>query len=325
MTIRLVTAGLIVLMTGATGSGVEAQVRPEGMFERTLTVTGPVALDIRTGSGSVQIQRGAAGAVRIVGRVRGRPSFFNRDLEARIRQIEAAPPVTQEGGMVRVGPMDGDRLYRDISISYDVTVPMDTRVQSRSGSGSQAISDLAGPVDVVTGSGSVKLRAIQGDVRASTGSGSVQIDDVGGFFGRTGSGGIRASQVRGAVDARAGSGHLAVTQVGEADVTVETGSGGIEVSGARRALHARAGSGSIELEGRPAGDWRVETGSGGIRIDFPDDSAFALNVRTGSGSINTTHPLTVVGSVSRNRVTGTVRGGGANVDLSTGSGSVGIN
>jgi hypothetical protein len=93
--------------------------------------------------------------------VRAGDTSFNRDLEARIRQIEAAPPVTQEGGTVRVGPMDGDRLYRDISISYDVTVPMETPVQSRSGSGSQTISDLAGPVDVVTGSGSVKLRAIR--------------------------------------------------------------------------------------------------------------------------------------------------------------------
>jgi DUF4097 and DUF4098 domain-containing protein YvlB len=326
MTVRLIHAGLAILVVASAACSVEAQVRPEGMFERTLTVGGPVTLDIRTGSGSIEIHSGPVNSVRIVGRVRGGRSWFfdDDDADERIRRIEAAPPITQNGDAVRVGPVDNDRLYRNISISYEVTVPMETRLQSRTGSGSQTIIGLSGPVDVGTGSGGVTLRGIQRDVRASTGSGSMQIEDVGSFIGRTGSGGITASAVRGAVDARSGSGHIDVKQTGEADVSVVTGSGGIDVTGAHRAVHARAGSGTIEIEGRPAGNWDVETGSGGIRIDFPEDSAFDLNVRTGSGSINTTHPLALLGAISRNRVQGTVRGGGASVDLSTGSGSVHI-
>jgi hypothetical protein len=322
---ELRSAGLAILVVASAACSVEAQVRPEGMFERTLAVGGPVTLDIRTGSGSIEIHTGPTNSVRIVGRVRGRRSWFDDDdAEERIRRIEAAPPITQDGNAVRVGPVGDDRLYRNISISYDVTVPMETRLQSRTGSGGQTITGLSGPVDASTGSGGVVVRSIQSDVRASTGSGSMQIEDVGGFIGRTGSGGITASAVRGAVDARSGSGHIDVRQTGEADVSVVTGSGGIDVTGARRAVHARAGSGTIELEGRPAGNWDVETGSGGIRIDFPEDSAFDLNVRTGSGSINTTHPLALLGAISRNRLQGTVRGGGARVDLSTGSGSVRI-
>ena len=324
MTVRLIHAGLAVLVVASAACSVEAQVRPEGMFERTLAVGGPVTLDIATGSGSIEIHSGPINSVRIVGRVRGGRPWFNGDVEERIRRIEAAPPITQNGDAVRVGPADNDSLYRNISISYEVTVPMDTRLRSRSGSGSQTITGLSGPVDVSTGSGSVTLRGIQRDVRASTGSGSMQIEDVGSFAGHTGSGGIVASAVRGAIDARSGSGHIDVKQTGEADVSVETGSGGIDVSGARRSLRARAGSGTIEIEGRPAANWNVETGSGGIRIDFPEDSAFDLNARTGSGSINTTHPLALLGAISRNRLQGTVRGGGARVDLSTGSGSVRI-
>ena len=323
----MLTAGFALLVLGSTACRLEAQTRPEGTFERTLAVGGPVTLDIRTGSGSIEIHSGPVNSVRIVGRVRGGRSWFfddDDDVEERIRQIEEAPPITQNGDAVRVGPVDSDRLYRNISISYDVTVPMETRLQSRTGSGSQTITGLSGPVDVSTGSGGVTLRGIQRDVRASTGSGSMQIEDVGSFIGRTGSGGITASAVRGAVDARSGSGHIDVKQTGEADVSVVTGSGGIDVTGAHRAVHARAGSGTIEIEGRPAGNWDVETGSGGIRIDFPEDSAFDLNVRTGSGSINTTHPLALLAAISRNRVQGTVRGGGARVDLSTGSGSVHI-
>jgi len=319
-------AGLSVLVVASMACRVEveAQARPDGMFERTFTVAGPLTLDIRTGSGNIEVHRGAADSIHVVARLRGGRSWFNGDVEERIRRIESAPPITQTGNTIRIGPVQDDRLYQNISISYDVTVPMETSVQSRTGSGNQTISDLSGPVDVSTGSGGIVLRAIRSDVRASTGSGSIQIEDVGSLFGRAGSGGITAAAVRGAIDARTGSGRIDVAQTGEGDVVVETGSGGIDVSGARRALRARAGSGTIEIEGRPAGGWDVETGSGGIRIDFPEDSAFELNVRTGSGSINTTHPLALVGALSRNRLRGTVRGGGSRVDLSTGSGPIQI-
>ena len=319
------SAALTALIIGSSAAcGVDAQVRPQGMFERTLTVNGPVTLDVRTGSGSIEIHSGPTNSVRIVGRIRTGQLWFNGDVEERIRRIEAAPPIAQDGDAVRIGPVGDDQLFRNISISYDLTVPMETIVRARTGSGSQTITGLSGPVDASTGSGGLVLRTIQRDVRASSGSGTMQIEDVGNFLGRTGSGQIMASAVRGAVDARSGSGHIDVTQTGEADVAVETGSGGIDVSGARRALRARAGSGTIAAEGRPAGNWDVETGSGGVRIDFPEDSAFDLNVRTGSGSISTTHPLVASDANSRNRLRGTVRGGGPRVDLSTGSGSVQI-
>lgn len=327
MTVRLViSAGFAVLvLASATACQLEAQTRAEGMFERTLAVGGPLTLDIRTGSGSIQIHRGPAEGIRVIGRIRAGRSWYSTDVEERIRRIEAAPPITQDGDTIRVGRVQDDRLFRNISISYDVTVPLDTRVQSQTGSGSQTLSDLSGPVDVSAGSGSLLLRDIRNDVRASTGSGAIRVEDLGGsFVGRTGSGPITAEGVRGAVTARTGSGRVDVAQTGEAGVEVATASGRIDVRGARRALRARAASGSIELEGRPAQNWDVESASGSIRIHFPADSAFELNARTASGAINTTHPLALVNARSRTRLRGTVRGGGSRVDLSTASGSIQI-
>jgi DUF4097 and DUF4098 domain-containing protein YvlB len=112
--------------------------------------------------------------------------------------------------MVRVGPVANDRLYRNIGISYDVTVPIDTQVQARSGSGSQTITDVAGPVDAMTGSGSVTLRGIQGDVKAHTGSGGITI-----------------------------------SLIADGDLDAQTGSGGIDVTGARRGVRARRSGGAV--------------------------------------------------------------------------------
>ena len=38
-----------------------------GRFERTLDVSGPVTLDVETGSGRIEIRRGATTQVRVVG------------------------------------------------------------------------------------------------------------------------------------------------------------------------------------------------------------------------------------------------------------------
>jgi hypothetical protein len=304
---KITTAGLAVLVVASSACRLDAQTRAEGMFDRTLAVSDPATLDIRTGSGSIEIHQGPVGGIRVIGRMRARSSWARSDVEERVRRIEAAPPIEQAGDTIRVGREVDDSLFRNISISYEVTVPANTRVLSNTGSGNQTISDLDGSVEARTGSGRLTLRNIRSDVRASTGSGGIHAEAIGGSF-----------------DGRAGSGRIELSQMGEADVVVSTGSGGIGVTGAHRSLRARAGSGSIELEGRPAGNWDVETGSGAVRIDFPEDSAFELNARTGSGSISMSHPISMIDSRSRNRLRGVVRGGGSRVDLSTGSGSIQI-
>ena len=44
----------------------------EGSFERTLQVTGPVDLDVSTGSGSIQIRTGGANQVQVTGHIKTR-------------------------------------------------------------------------------------------------------------------------------------------------------------------------------------------------------------------------------------------------------------
>src|SRR5262245_52823261 len=95
-----------------------------GMFDRTLTVAGPVDLDVRTGSGSIQIRRGGTGQVRVVGHLRAQRGFWN-DLSAeeRIRRIEMAPPISQNGSAVSIGDQTNSDEFRNVSISYELTVP----------------------------------------------------------------------------------------------------------------------------------------------------------------------------------------------------------
>ena len=65
----------------------------EGSFERTLTVTGPVDLDVQTGSGHIEVRAGGASAVVIRAAIRVREGFFGSQSAAqRVRDIESHPP-----------------------------------------------------------------------------------------------------------------------------------------------------------------------------------------------------------------------------------------
>src|SRR3954467_12467217 len=75
----------------------------EGTFERTLPVSGPVDLDVRTGSGDIHIRPGSGGSVHVVARIRAQGDLLNDQPEHRIAQIQANPPIQQTGGTITIG------------------------------------------------------------------------------------------------------------------------------------------------------------------------------------------------------------------------------
>jgi hypothetical protein len=298
----------------------------EGAFDRTLSVTGPVQLDVGTGSGSIEVTAGASGSVEVHGIVRSRSGFFSgTDAAAKVRRIVDNPPIEQEGNVVRVGvrAIEDESLYEGVSISYRDVVPAETALVSKSGSGSQTLGDLAGPVEAASGSGSLTIGSIGSDVQARAGSGSVRIDGVGGNLQvKTGSGSIDARAVRGAITASAGSGRIELEQTGEGDVSVSSGSGGVQVRGVKGGLTISTSSGSIRAQGEMVRDWSLEASSGGVTVELPPDASFDLDAHTSSGNIDSDRRVSVTGRISRKALRGAVGNGGPRLEIETSSGSI---
>src|SRR5262245_47254778 len=286
----------------------------EGSFDRKLSVSGPVQLEVGTGSGSIEVTAGAAGSVEIHGIIRTYSGFFSGGGAAeKVRRIEENPPIEQEGNLVRVGSRaEGDEdLYENVSISYRIVAPADTAVTAKSGSGSQTISGLKGAVAARAGSGSLTLGNVGGDVEARAGSGSIRVEGVGGSLDvKTGSGSIDALAVHGAITASAGSGRIELEQTGEGDVSVHSGSGGVRVKGVRGGLNVSTSSGSIRAQGEMVRDWSLEASSGAITVELPPEAAFELDASTSSGSIDSERPVTMSGRISRKALRGSVGSGG---------------
>jgi len=162
-------------------------------------------------------------------------------------------------------------------------------------------------VDAETGSGDIRMRDLGSRVKAHTGSGNIRGESISApFVGQTGSGDIE------------------VDLVGSGDIDVHTGSGSIRVRGIKGGLRAQTGSGSIEAAGSVTGSWTLHSGSGNVTLALGSGNGCNLDLHTSSGSIHTDLPITVQGTVGKNQLRGTIKGGGPDVQVSTGSGDVDV-
>ncbi|NWG13315.1 MAG: DUF4097 family beta strand repeat protein [Acidobacteria bacterium] len=298
--------------------------RAEGSFERALSVSGPVELEVDTGSGSITIRPGGTSTVRVIGEIRVR-DVSRQQAEEKVRHIAANPPIEQTGNRIRIGQISREEYRRNVSISYTIETPPETRVRADTGSGNQEIEGVRGPVEADSGSGNIRVVETGEEVNADTGSGNIEVISAGrGLKAGTGSGNIRATRVSGSVKVGAGSGNIFVEQVGEGDAALETGSGSIEANGVRGALSAETGSGNINVSGTPLREWSVETGSGRVILRLQSDAGCALDLKANSGSVSIRPSLTETEIVSRKEVRGKIRGGGPLVRVRSGSGNITI-
>src|SRR6185312_149647 len=140
----LSTAALLLLTQAALADAT-------GSFSRNLTVGGTPEVDVRTGSGNITIHKGATGRVNIEARIKASDHWgwggdSRLSPEERVKRIEANPPIEQNGNTIVIGKIEDSELRNNVSISYEITVPDTTRLESQTGSGSQRIDDIRGPV-----------------------------------------------------------------------------------------------------------------------------------------------------------------------------------
>lgn len=295
-----------------------------GHFERTLKVTGAVDLTVTSGSGDITVHTGNSDVVQISAKIHANNSWlFGGSAEDRIHQIEQNPPIEQQGNIIHIGQSQDRELFRNISIDYDLTVPAQTRMTSQTGSGDQVINGLQLSLNARTGSGNVTIDNLGADAHITSGSGDLKIGTVKGALTATaGSGNIRADGVAGEINATTGSGDVEMRQVAAGNVKVGTGSGNIKLHGIKGGLQAQAGSGDIQADGEPTSSWRLGAGSGNITLKMPAQASFDIDARTSSGTLKVSRPVTVQGTMSRNRIQGKVGNGGPMLEVHTGSGDI---
>lgn len=172
----------------------------------------------------------------------------------------------------------------------DVIVPTQVTLSVRTGDGAVDCEPLEGRVSFVSGDGAIRAHGLKGDIEVSSGDGRVILDDLDGRLrGRSGDGRIVAA--------------------GRFDVLdLSTGDGRIEAT-------ARAGS-------KMVAPWSLETGDGSVVVRIPHDLATLLDARTRDGRINVQLPIDAADRPRRNQLVGELNGGGPQLRIRTGDGSI---
>jgi hypothetical protein len=224
----------------------------EGSFEKSLTVSGEVDLDVKTDSGGITVRPGSAGTVHIHAILKAEHGWFSSgDVEGRMRELERHPPVEQNGNRVRVGYVSDSGLLKGISMRLEIETPANTQLHARADSGGIRVEGVAGPVDCKTDSGGIDIDDVSATVRAAADSGGIHVRNVkGSLFAHVDSGGIEASGIAGSIDAQADSGAVRLEQTIPAAINAKVDSGGVTVRlapGAGYDVRAETDSGHISV------------------------------------------------------------------------------
>jgi len=261
----------------------------DGSFDKSLTVSGAVDLDVKTDSGGITVRQGSAGTVRIHAILKAEHGWFSSgDAEGRIRELETHPPVEQNGDRVRVGYVRDSELLKGISMRFEIETPAGTQLRAHADSGGIRVEGLQGPVDCKTDSGGIDIDDISSTVHAAADSGGIHVRNVkGSLFAHVDSGGIEASGIGGSIEAETESGAVRLSQTSPAPI------------------HAKAES-------------------GGVTVTLAHGAGYDISAATDSGHISAPE-MTVRSAFSAHHIEGKVGGGGPMVKIQVESGSVTIN
>ncbi len=288
----------------------------EETYQETFARTEPLAADgkvyLMNVSGDVRIQTWDRNEVKIDAVKR---STAGSDEAARKNAARVTIEVNREDGRLTIEtkyPEGRNALRRfRVSVDYTLTVPVNARLTVNTVSGDISVSDAAGAAKLASVSGSITAEKMSGGGEFTSVSGSIHLKDVSGDVEVSDvSGEITLSDVSGTVKAEAVSGSITADYLYDAE-------------SAKISSH----SGDIVYDGNVGqnGRYTFETFSGAVTVTLPADAAFDFGCETFSGHIQSDFKAYAEKEgkgPGGHELRGTVNGGGADLSLSSFSGSI---
>lgn len=195
--------------------------------------------------------------------------------------------------------------YNNVSISFVAYVPEEYSTKLGTSGGRIKVSNLSGSHDVRTSGGSLDFENIAGELT-----------------GRTSGGSITAEGIRGPFDVATSGGSIKVSDV-EGAMQLKTSGGSIRIERASGSVEGHTSGGSINATfDSVTGPIDLGTSGGSVTVNVPRGLGFNIDAR---GDRVSADQLDLNGRVERNRMNGTVNGGGVSMRLRTSSGTVRVN
>ncbi len=284
--IRITRQTLGAVLAISVASALSAAASRADDWSKTYSISGRADLQVHTDDGDVNIA--SADQKQIVAHVTTEGyKIGSNDVRIDENQSGDHVVITVKTPHLNMGLFGG--FHRAVHVQ--LTVPRDLDLEATTGDGSVAIQPVAGHIQVRTGDGSIRAHGVRGEIAMHTGDGSID-----------------AHSLDGTLTADSGDGSIHIS--GRFDgLTINTGDGGVDAS---------ASTGS-----KMSSPWSLHSGDGSIDLHVAQDLGAYVDLKTGDGSINVDGvSINVEGVQERSHVRGNLNGGGAELKITSGDGSI---
>jgi DUF4097 and DUF4098 domain-containing protein YvlB len=303
--IKIWIATMLFMLFSATGF---SQVIDDAYMMKTFEVNSP-EIDISTSGGFINVIGHNENKVRVEMYVRkGRNYLDQSDTELDDYEIDISSSGNRVIASAKRKNGSGLKFWNNnnnLSISFIVYTPVESAVNGRTSGGSMSAENLAGRIDFATSGGSINLENITGSTDVRTSGGSLKFTNIqGGLTGSTSGGSIKVAGANGDLDLRTSGGSISLE----------------EIAGT---VSARTSGGSISaLTDDTECSMDLRTSGGNVSITVPEGAGYQLDLK-GNRVSSTLNEFS--GEVEKNRLVGTIYGGGPLIAARTSGGSVRIN
>lgn len=210
-----------------------------------------------------------------------------------------------------------------LSISFTVHTPTNVSSKLETSGGNISLSGLTATQEAETSGGNITTEDLKGNLDLHTSGGNISSRNISGDVKLETSGGnIRMTKCDGKWDAHTSGGNINVDEA-RGEMKLVTSGGGIDLREMRGSLEARTSGGSIDADIVELGQYlTLRTSGGSIEATIPGGKGLDLDLE---GDRVKTALTNFNGTSEKDRVVGTVNGGGIPVKMSTSGSSVVLN
>lgn len=247
------------------------------MRTETFETPGHVALDVRLGSGRVEVETADVSETTV--QLEGREETLE---EARVEARERA-----DGFEVVVDVSKAQRRFgRGRDVFVRVTAPLGADLQCRSGSADVEGRGHLGSANIETGSGEITLDDLSGDAKISAASGDIDIRSVAGEAKiNTASGDLEVQSVGRDARVNSASGDVTIREVG-GELHVNSASGDVLVRQVGGGGTVNTASGDQQIDAVQQGSFSLKSASGDLKVGIREGSSLYVDARSRSGDVS---------------------------------------
>jgi len=325
-----------------------AQDKETPYFVKTYKSSEMKNLHVRTSGGSITVTGMAGDEARVEIYVRsnnGSNKLSKEEIEDRLKNYELS--VKKDGETINcIAKRKNESGWNDwknsLNISFKIYSPEKIATDLVTSGGGISLKNLTGNLAFTTSGGGLKLQNLGGNVKGRTSGGGIRISGCRDVIDvATSGGGIDAESCKGDIHLSTSGGGLDLKDL-DGMIKATTSGGGVRAENIKGEFVTSTSGGSIHLEDMMA-SVKASTSGGGIDADIKSLGKY-LSLSTSAGSIHVRMPMdkgmdldldgnrvkmsetkNFSGRIDKDRVKGTVNGGGIPVTMDANSGGVYIN